>query len=425
VAGPAPDLDRALVAITVVLVAAHLCGALLDRLHQPRVVGEMIGGILLGPSVLGSVWPGAAHALFPGSVMPVLNVLAQLGVVFFMFHVGLEINLRTLRSSGRAAAVVGYGAMAVPFAAGALLGWSLPASYRPPGTGHLPFALFAGLSMCVSALPVLASILRQRQLIETPAGVLGLTAACICDVTAWCLLALLLATAGRADQSSGLRTVALAAGFAVVMMAVVRPGLERALSWGDRRDGSRHAEVALLTCYVLLCALLSDRIGVHPVFGAMLAGAITPRQFTSVWEFTRTTDGLVTTLLLPLFFASVGLSTHLEAIAGVSTLLVCGLVLLVAVAAKGGGTTLAALIAGRQPREAIAVGVMLNCRGLTEMVILNLGLSLGLIGSTFFSIMMVTTLATTLATAPLLDLAYPRPAARNAEDARRLKPEAG
>ncbi|MGH3720871.1 MAG: cation:proton antiporter [Pseudonocardiaceae bacterium] len=404
-------IGELLVTVPIVLAIAHLCGAILHRVGQPRVIGEMIGGVLLGPSVLGAIFPGAQHALFPLEIMPIINAMAQLGVIFFMFGIGLELSTRGLRNNGAAAVVIGHAALAVPFGCGILLGLALPASYQPDGAGRLPYLFFLGLAMSVSALPVLAAILRQRRLVNSPAGILGIAAAAIGDATIWCLLVVLMVFTGRGDSATAARTAVLTITFAVVMLAVVRPALRHGLARAQRREHDHYPMQVVLTLFVLLCALAGQRIGIHPIIGAFVAGVVMPRSSSIVHGFVQRTEGLTLWVLLPLFFASVGLVTDFGALRDGTALLFCGLVLVVAVVSKFAGAMLGARLMGRSHEESVALGVMLNCRGLTELVMLNIGLSLGLIGNTLFSILVVTTVVTTLAAGPLLGLLYsPTPA---------------
>ena len=400
-----------LVTVPIVLAIAHLCGAVVHRVGQPRVIGEMIGGVLLGPSVLGVISPGVQHALFPLEIMPIINAMAQVGVIFFMFGIGLELNAPGLRNNGVAAVVIGHAALAVPFVCGILLGLFLPASYQPQGAGRLPYLFFLGLAMSVSALPVLAAILRQRRLVNSPAGILGIAAAAIGDATVWCLLVVLMVFTGRGDSATVLRTAALTILFAVVMLAVVRPALRRGLARAERCERDHYLLQVVLTLFVLLCALAGEQIGVHPIIGAFVAGVVMPRSSGIVHDFLQRTEGLTLWVLLPLFFASVGLLTDFGALRDGTALLFCGLVLAVAVSSKFAGAMLGARLMGRSRGESVALGVMLNCRGLTELVMLNIGQSLGLIGDTLFSILVVTTVVTTMAAGPLLGLLYsPAPA---------------
>jgi K+:H+ antiporter len=400
-----------LVTVPIVLATAHLCGAIVHRLRQPRVIGEMIGGVLLGPSVLGAISPAVQHVLFPPEIMPVINSMAQLGVIFFMFGVGLEFSTRVLRNNGAAAVVIGHAALAVPFGCGILLGLLLPASYQPEGAGRLPYLFFLGLAMSVSALPVLAAILRQRRLVNSPAGTLGIAAAAIGDATVWFLLVVLMVFTGRGDSATVLRTAALTIMFAVVMLVVIRPALRRGLARVEQRERDHYPLQVVLTLFVLLCALAGERIGIHPIIGAFVAGVVMPRSSGIVHGFLQRTEGLTLWLLLPLFFASVGLLTDFGTLHGGTALLFCGLVLVVAVFSKFAGAMLGARLMGRSREESVALGVMLNCRGLTELVMLNIGQSLGLIGDTLFSILVVITVLTTIAAGPLLGLLYsPTPA---------------
>jgi K+:H+ antiporter len=401
---PGRDLDSVLVAIVVVLVTAHVCGAAARRLRQPRVVGEMVGGILLGPSGLGALSPGLMHTLFPAEVLSNLDTLAQLGVSFFMFQVGLELDLRVVRETRAAALVIGHGAMAVPFAAGVLLGLLLPSTFLPVGIGRLPLVLFTGLSLSVTALPVLARIIGQRGMTETPIGALGLAAAGVGDVTAWCLLALVLALSDHTGIAGVVRTAALTIGFAALMLSVVRPLLSSGLAWIEDLGPDRHSAAALCTCLLLTSALITQQIGVRPILGALLAGAVTPRRSSAARELVRRTEGLTTWLLLPLFFATAGLAVRTGMILGAGSAAMCALVLLMAAAGKVGGAAAAARLMGRGGRESLTLGVMMNCRGLTELVLLTAGLSHGLITPAMYSVLLATTVVTTAATNPLLDL---------------------
>ncbi|GGK96005.1 hypothetical protein Sme01_31420 [Sphaerisporangium melleum] len=405
-------VHSALIAVVVILLCAHLCGALAQWLRQPRVIGEMAGGILLGPSVLGAALPQAQQAVLPPAVLPLLDVLGQLGVTFFMFAVGMEMDLRRFRrGAGRTALVVGQAGVAIPFALGVAAGLVLPGRFQPDASQRLPFLMFLGLSLAVSALPVLASILRQRGLLDTPIGSLGMATAAVGDVTVWCLLVLLIGLSSGGGSASAAWTAGLAVLFVTAMIVVVGPLVRRALAWAEARPREPHTIMAFLTLYVLLCALSGELIGIHPAIGALLAGVVMPKNSLVADDFVRRCEGVTLWLLLPLFFTVTGLRTHLSAVAGPVELAVCALLLVAAVAGKLGGAALAARLSGLPGREAFALGAMLNCRGLTELVILSIGLSQGLITETLFPIMIVVTLVTTAATAPLLDRLVPSPGA--------------
>ena len=396
---PAQVLPRLLLAAVVIAVAAHLGGTLLARLGQPPVIGEMAAGFLLGPSLLGTLAPGLTEALLPPGVMPYLDVLAQLGVVFFMFGVGWELPLALVRSVRSTAVVVAHASIATPLLLGVLLALALPASYRPAGVPRLHFALFVGLALSMTAFPVLARILHDRGLSGTRLGALGMAVAGIGDVTAWCGLVLVVTIARGGGSLVLLRTVLLTALFLAAMWWVVRPLLARLFASGT--SDTTGSAVALLAV-LLLSAATTDLIGIHAVFGAFLAGAVMPRGAPRVTGFCFRLEGLTCWLLLPLFFATVGLRTDLREVVGSTGWPVLLAVVAVAVTGKLVGASVASRAMGIDRRTALGVGVLMNCRGLTEIVVLNVGLSLGVIGRPLFTVLVAMALLTTAMTGPLL-----------------------
>lgn len=402
-AGSVDVLAAVLFAVTVVAAAAHLLGAVARRLGQPAVIGEMLAGIMLGPSLLGALLPRAADALFSPAVMPVLDGMAQVGVIFFMFLVGLELPTRLLRGAGSAALTIGHAAMAVPLLLGVLLALPLRQAFQPTGVSTETFILFVGVSVSVTAFPVLARILTDRGLHRTRTGGLGLGAAAVADVTCWCLLAVVLAASGRDTPLAVTGTVAATAVFVAASLRA-RPLLARTLRAVERRGRSEVAMV-LLVCLLLLSALATHLIGVHAIFGAFLLGVIAPRGSAVVEEFVRRTSGFTLWVLLPLFFAAVGLRTHIQSALDAAAVLPLLLILAVAIVGKIGGTALQARVQGCGWPDALSLGAMMNCRGLTELIVLDIGRSLGVIDESLFALLVVMTLVTTAMTAPLLDLA--------------------
>ncbi|GIG59600.1 hypothetical protein Lfu02_39720 [Longispora fulva] len=391
---------RLLLAALVVVAVAHAAGAFLRRLGQPPVVGEIAAGFLLGPSVLGLLAPGVEAALFPAGILPFLDVLAQLGLILFMFVVGRDLPLAELRGSGGTAIVVGHATIATPFLVGVLVARILPEGYRPPGVPALVFALFCGVALSVTAFPVLARILTDRGLADTPVGALGMATAGVGDVTAWCVLALVVTVVRGGSPVTVLRTVALTIAFGALMWWVVRPLLARYAT----------SRVALLFV-VLLSALATDRIGVHAIFGAFLAGVVMPRGSAVVAGFAQRVEGLTVWLMLPLFFATVGLRLHLEELGGQGWLVLL-FVLAAAVGGKVVGTLAPARAAGLDLRTSVGLATMMNCRGLTEIVVLNVGLSLGVISPRLFAVLVAMALVTTAMTGPLLSRLPRSPATR-------------
>lgn len=396
-------LARLLLAVAVVVAVCKTAGWLLQRLGQPPVIGEITAGILLGPSVLGALWPSGASALLPMSVMPQLDVLAQFGVVLFVFLTGLELNTALLRGRGHLAVVVSHVSIAVPFLLGVLLAVAAYVRFAPEGVGYLAFALFFGVSMSVTALPVLVRILKDMGMLRSEVGVVALTCALVDDVTAWSLLALVIALVTASSMMGVLLTVVLTGVFVAVLMFGVRPLLARAAGRVSANHLRALAPLALVA--VLLCAMATDWIGVHAMFGAFLFGIVFPRgNVVEEWLHEKV-GGLTTALMLPLFFAYSGLRTEIGLLGADLTLwLWCGLILLVAVAGKLVGSAVAARAVGESWNRSLQVGALMNCRGLTELVVLNVGLDLGVLSSTLFTMMVIMALVSTAMAAPLVTL---------------------
>lgn len=407
--GPAPAVRAGvmdlLLAVLTVLVVAHVVGDGARRLGQPRVIGEIVAGLLLGPTLLGAVAPGVQAALFSPDVLVVLDALAQFGVVFFMFLVGAELRFSQLRGNGMRAIVLGHTGIAVPFLLGVLMGIGPLAQYRPVGVPSLPFAVFCGVAFSVTAFPVLARILAARGLKHTRLGTLALATAGVSDLTAWCLLAFVVAVARESSPAGVVGTVLLSALFCVLMWLVVRSLLGRLTA----RIGTRPRAVAVVLLGTPLAAApMTEAIGVGAIFGAFVAGAVMPRQTPAIDEFTDRMMTPVNWLLLPVFFAVVGLRTDIAALPGGGWTLL--MIIAVGVGGKLLGSWLPGLLVGLPARQAAALGVLMNCRGLTEIVILQTGLSLGVLSAELFTGFVIMALVTTAMTGPLLSLAHGREA---------------
>lgn len=399
-------VDRVLIAVTAVVALAAVCGALARRLRQPAVVGELVGGVLLGPTALGALFPAAQRWLFPPSAAPSLAALAQLGVILFMFLIGAELAPGALRGSGARALVIGHASMAPALLCGVLAAWALRSRFPSAQSGGLVFVLFIALCFAITAFPVLARVLSEERLVRTRIGALGIAAAGIGDITAWCLLALVVAAARQSSLGTAGAALGLVAAFALVMVLIVRPLLALLI---DRIGGApsgpgagpRGTVSALLVCLVLASGLITNAMGVHSIFGAFLAGLVMPREHPLIRDLMQRVEGVVFWVMLPLFFMTVGLQTDLNALPASSWLVCLGVVAL-AVFAKFGGTAAAAAATGDRPRNALALGAMMNCRGLTELIVLQLGLQLGVLNQQLFSIFVLMALVTTAMTGPLL-----------------------
>jgi Kef-type K+ transport system membrane component KefB len=393
-------LAQLLLAIAVVVAACKAAGWLMRRIGQPPVIGEIAAGILLGPSVLGAAWPEGAAAILPPAILPQLNVLAQVGVVLFVFLTGLELNTKLLRGRGHLAVVVSHVSIAVPFVLGILLAAVAYAKFAPQGVGSLAFALFLGVSMSITALPVLVRILKDTGMFRTEVGVVALTCAVVDDVTAWCLLALVVALVTASSLTGVLLTIALAAAFVAALFGLVRPLMAKIVTRTNDMTLRRMAPLALVG--VLLCAMATEWIGVHAMFGAFIFGLVFPRGNAVETWLHDNTGGLTTALLLPLFFAFSGLRTDLGLLAADASLwLWCGAILLVAVVGKLGSATVAARSVGEGWNRSLQIGALMNCRGLTELVVLNVGLDLGVLSPTMFTMLVIMALVSTAMTAPL------------------------
>jgi len=398
-----PNLLLLLAQIAVILAAARVVGWLCRRVRQPQVVGEMVAGILLGPSLLGWAWPAASARLFPPESLGFLGALSQIGLLVFMFLVGLELDLRMLRERGRTAVAASNASVAAPLLLGVLLAAFLYPRLSDQSVPFAAFALFMGAAMSVTAFPVLARILDERGLTRTPLGAVALASAAVGDVTAWCLLAGVVLLV-RVD-AGGLplwATVGGSIAFVLVAVFVVRrrlAGLER----GFQRRGALSQDVLALVLGVALAfAATAEWLGIHAVFGAFMAGAVMPRGAPFVAAVREKLGDFTVVLLLPIFFAFTGLRTDIGLVSGVEMWGYAGLILLVAVAGKLGGSTLAARWTGMPWRESAALGVLMNTRGLMELVILGVGLEAGVISPALFSMMVMMAVATTLMTTPLL-----------------------
>ncbi|MFI9616706.1 cation:proton antiporter [Streptomyces sp. NPDC052023] len=396
---PLPDL---LTAVPAVILACRAGAQLVRRLGQPPVVGEIVVGILFGPSLLGWLWPGAQAWLFPQSVLPYLGVLGNIGLLAFMFLVGLELDLKALRGHSRTAVAVSQAGIALPLLLGTVLAFGMYGTFAPAGTDRTAFVMFIAVSMSITAFPVLARILTDRGLYRTRVGALAMACAAVDDVTAWCLLAAVVAVTKSGSPLEALTTAAYASAFTLAMFCLVRPVLRR---WAGRAERKYAEGVVLVVLFSGLClsAYATEEIGVHALFGAFLFGVVTPRGRRKIEAAAARLRAFAVPVLLPLFFVVTGLRTDVSLLGGDPVLwLWAGAVLAVAVLGKWGGGSVAARLAGRGWRDAMSIGALMNCRGLTELVVLNIGLGLGVIGPDLFTILVLMALVTTAATSPAL-----------------------
>lgn len=393
-------LGQLLLALAAVVVAGRLLGRLFRKLGQPPVIGEVIGGVLLGPSFLGAISPTAFEFVLAPAAMPYLGVVAQLGVVFYMFLVGLDLNPDLLRGQMHATVAISHASIVVPFVLGSALALYLYPRFSAPAVPFTSFALFLGIAMAITAFPVLARILSDLKLSKSELGVVALTCAAIDDVTAWCLLAVVVGIV-QARPGGAVGAVALTIAFIAAMFLVVRPWLTRALhSSGNAEPEPRKLAIAIVG--VMIAALITEAIGVHALFGAFMLGAIIPHDSRLARVLSTRLESLVSIVLLPAFFAYAGTRTEIGLLVGPYEWAACALIILVATVGKVGATLGAARITGFTWRAAAALGMLMNTRGLMQLIVLNVGLELGVITPTVFTMMVLMALATTVATTPAL-----------------------
>jgi Kef-type K+ transport system membrane component KefB len=400
---PHPGIPLYLRVFAAVLVIGGVAGAggwLARKWRQPAVIGEIVAGLLLGPSVFGRFLPGVSAALLPKDVRGALDLIAQAALILFMFSVGAAFDARGLRRQGAAVGMLSQATMLVPFFLGILIAPVLYSRLAGDGVGFVPFTIFIGTAISITAFPVLARIVEDTGLARTPLGNLAMVCAGITDVLAWCALAAVMAVVSAGSPMRVLVTVPLVAAVTAILLLVVKPLLQRVAARLERTEASAATKLAVVVCFAFAVAGLTDRLGVHPVLGAFLAGTMLP---ASLMEVQQRAGAINRALLLPIFFASAGLSADVAGAVGEpSLLLIGGLILLVAVGGKLLTAALCARAGGLAWRASIGLGVLLNARGITEIVVLRTGLDIGVINTTAFTLMVVMAVVTSAMAAPLL-----------------------
>jgi Kef-type K+ transport system membrane component KefB len=396
------------VAIIVVMLFARLCGSLMPRVGQPRVMGEVLAGILLGPSLFGALDPHLQAKIFAPDIIPYINVAANLGLIFYMFLIGMEVDVGLLRGRMRATLLISNTALGLPMMLGLLAAVPLFGVLAPGKTKFLAFALFVGVSMSITAFPVLARIVSERRMLKRPLGALVIGAAAIDDVSAWFLIALATAVAGAGTASGVLQTIGWALLFCLGMGLLARPVIARAAVAYEELGRVPGTWITAIFAGVILSAVTTDLIGIAVIFGGFVMGLVMPRHAGLSEEVTRRVEDFVLILLLPLFFAYTGLRTNVALLdRGDLVLITLGLIA-IAIIGKYGGTLIAGRVLRLPWRESAAAGALMNTRGLTELVVLNLALTLGVISSALFAALVVMALVTTFMSGPLLRLIDPR-----------------
>ncbi|BAY24445.1 sodium/hydrogen exchanger [Calothrix sp. NIES-2100] len=394
--------------VLIVIGLSRLVGLAFKSVKQPLVIGEIVAGIMLGPSLFGLIAPSVAEAVFPPETIPFLNVLSQVGLIFFMFLIGLELNPKYLSGQLETAVLTSHVSILVPFSLGTLLAMLLYPLVSNASVSFTAFALFLGAAMSITAFPVLARIITENNLHGTRLGTLALTCAAVDDVTAWCLLAVAIAVAREGNIVGAFPTIIESILYIGFMLTAGRWFLQRLATYYQRTGRLSQLVVALIYMAVVASALITELIGIHLIFGAFLLGAAMPKNADLVRELAEKTEDFVLVFLLPVFFAFSGLRTQIGLLNRPELWLMCALVLGVAIAGKYIGTYVAARVSGINKREASALGWLMNTRGLTELIVLNIGLDLGVISPVLFTMLVIMALVTTFMTSPLLEWTYPK-----------------
>lgn len=389
--------------ITIVLVA-RVFGWICKKIGQPSVIGEIIAGIALGPSFVGAYLPEFSAALFPEYSLGNLSFLSQIGLILFMFVIGMELDLKVLKNKAHDAVLISHASIIIPFALGMTLAYYIFTSFAPSGVEFLSFGLFLGISMSITAFPVLARIVQERGLQKTRLGTIVITCAAADDITAWCLLAAVIAIVQAGSFVSSLYIIALAIIYVIVMMTLVKPFLSRIAKYQNTNKLFSKGTVAIFLLTLIISSYCTEVIGIHALFGAFMTGAVMPDNMKIRDIFIEKVEDIAVILFLPLFFVYTGLRTEIGLLNEPYLWKVTGIIILVATVGKFVGSAITAKFVGISWKDSLTIGALMNTRGLMELIVLNIGFDLGVLTGEVFAMMVIMALATTFMTGPLLDL---------------------
>jgi len=390
--------------LAVIIAMSAVFGYIFRKIGQPAVMGEITAGIILGPSVFGALSPAASSFVFPPGSFGNLQFASQVGLVLFMFVIGMELDFSIMKQKVRSALFISNMSIGLSFLLGMGLAWFLYADYAPAGIPLYAFALFMGIAMSITAFPVLARIIKERNLMNTRIGTIAITSAAIGDITGWCILAFVIAIVRMHSINAPLYTLLAALLYILIMLFVIRPLLKKLLAFETQSIWVKRAALPVILVLLFLSAWYSQAIGIHALFGAFLAGIIMPVEGNFRKPFIDKMERLASIMLLPIFFVLTGLRTQLGLLNGPTLWGLCGIITLIAIAGKFGGSALAARLSGEPAYESLSIGALMNTRGLMELIILNIGYDLGILKPAVFTMMVLMALATTFMTAPLLSL---------------------
>lgn len=393
-----------LVQIIVIILVARLFGMFFKKIGHPSVIGEIIAGIVLGPSLLGALLPEVSQVLFPEASMGNLNFLSQVGLILFMFVIGMELDLDILKNKASDAVIISHASIIFPFTLGVMLAYFMYERFALPGTNFLSFALFIGISMSITAFPVLARIVQERGLSKTKLGTVAITCAAADDITAWCILAAVIAIVKAGSVTSAFFTIVMAVAYVLLMLKVVQPFFKKLGEKYSNREAMSKPVVGMFFITLILSSFATEVIGIHALFGAFMAGVCMPQNMHFRNIFIEKIDDVAQVLLLPLFFVFTGLRTQIGLLNDAYLLQTCAIVILIAVSGKFLGSALAARVMGQNWRESLSIGALMNTRGLMELIALNIGYDLGVLSPKVFTMLVIMAVVTTVMTGPALNL---------------------
>ena len=393
-----------LLQIITIIIVARFFGWIFRKIGQPSVIGEIIAGIFLGPSVVGMYFPEYSGLLFPTESLGNLQFLSQIGLILFMFVIGMELDLKVLKNKANDAVVISHASIVIPFALGMGLSYFIYHKFAPEGVEFLSFSLFMGIAMSITAFPVLARIVQERGIHKTKLGTIVITCAAADDITAWCILAAVIAIVKAGSFASSIYIILMAAVYVLMMLFVVKPFLKKIGDLYANRDNLSKPVVAIFLLTLIISSYMTEVIGIHALFGAFMTGAIMP-DLTKIRKIIiEKIEDVALILLLPLFFVFTGLRTQIGLINDAYLWQVTGLIITVAVVGKFFGSALAAKFVGQNWRDSLTIGALMNTRGLMELVVLNIGYDLGVLSTEVFTMMVIMALVTTFMTGPAIDV---------------------
>lgn len=391
--------------IVTIVVIARIFGWFFRKIGQPSVIGEIIAGIVLGPSLFGWILPEVSALIFPTNSIGNLYNFSQLGLILFMYVIGMELDLKVLKNKAHEAVVISHASIILPFSLGIGLAYFLYEEFAPEKVDFLSFALFMGISMSITAFPVLARIVQERGIHKTKLGTIVLTCAAADDITAWCILAIVIAIVNAGTFESSIFVIILAIAYVIAMLKLVRPFLKRIADLNSTTETLNKGVVAIFLLTLIISAYVTELIGIHALFGAFMAGTVMPENNKFRHIFMEKVEDVAVVLFLPLFFVYTGLKADLRFLIDDPSLFkTTGWIILVAVIGKFIGSAFAAKFVGQKWKDSLIIGALMNTRGLMELVVLNIGLELGVISTPVFTMMVIMALVTTFMTGPALDL---------------------